>query len=273
MAIRKAKQPQSGPEVAKRGKDQKDKYFSKVVGKALDVLEILKRSGAPLSLNELTLQVGLAKSSVFRILHTLEIAGYLERSEAGHYVLSLDVRPLVPAYLRTKLMDAAVPRLRELNRRYSETVSLAILFNNHIEVVAVEESPRLIRMGNTVGRIIPPHASSLGKAITAFQPEERRQQLLRSYELHKFTENTIVDEVELKKELEQVRSRGYSTDQEESVSEGCCFGVPVLAKNDEAIAAMSVSIPKTRAPQGALQKELIAALRSAAKEIGEALKD
>ena len=50
-------------------------------------------------------------------------------------------------------------------------------FENRIEVVATVESPHLIRMGNTVGRILPPHASSLGKAVTAFQREEVRDRL------------------------------------------------------------------------------------------------
>ena len=80
-------------------------------------------------------------------------------------------------------------------------------------------------MGNTVGRIVPPHASSLGKAVAAFQSEDVRDRLVRSYGIHRFTEHTVTDEVELKLEFERVRSRGYSTDEEESVLEGCCFGV------------------------------------------------
>lgn len=273
MARGKVRKGRSAAKTGRPAAKAKDKYFSKVLGKALDILELLKRSASPLSLNELTLQVGVAKSSVFRILHTLEVAGYLERNQAGQYRLSPDIRPLVPAYLQTELMEVALPRMKELNRRFSETVNLALLFNNHIEVVAVEESPQLIRMGNTVGRILPPNASSLGKAITAFQPEERREQLLRSYGLHAFTENTIVDEVELKRELERVRSRGYSTDREESAREGCCFGVPIFAKGEEAVGAISLSIPKTRVPQGAQQKELVAALQEAARQISRALQD
>lgn len=57
---------------------------------------------------------------------------------------------------------------------------LAVLFDNHIEVVAVIESPDLIKMSQTVGRIIPPHASSLGKALTAFQPEAVQERLPRT---------------------------------------------------------------------------------------------
>ncbi|MGH9341086.1 MAG: IclR family transcriptional regulator [Acidobacteriota bacterium] len=271
MVVRKVKASLSPPSGGKRTRRKENKYFSKVVGKALDILEILKRSGTPLSLNELTREVGLTKSSVFRILHTLDVAGYLDRNEAGQYMLSSDVRPLVPAYLQRKLIEAAVPRMKELNRRFSETVSLAILFTNHIEVAAVEESPRLMRMGNTVGRIIPPHASSLGKAITAYQPEQRREKLLRSYGLHVFTERTVTDEVELKRELEKVRAEGYSTDQEESTREGCCFGVPILGEADHAIGAISISMPKTRVPKEIEQEELIAALQKVVREIAKEL--
>ncbi|MDA2925190.1 IclR family transcriptional regulator [Acidobacteria bacterium AH-259-L09] len=261
--------PNIGPLGTRGPRPKEDKYFSKVVGKALRILEILKRNSYPLSLNELTSKVGLAKSSVFRILHTLEVGGYLERNEAGHYSLSSDVRPLVPAYLLSKLIQTATPRMKELNRKFPETVSLAILFNNHIEVAAVVESPQLIRMGNTVGRIIPPHASSLGKSITAHQTEERREKLLRSYGLYLFTDKTITDEAELKHEFERVCARGYSTDVEESTSDGCCFGAPIFGNREQAIAAISISIPKMRSPRGKDQRELIAALQSVAKDISE----
>ena len=122
-------------------------------------------------------------------------------------------------------------------------------------------------MGNTVGRIVPPHASSLGKAIAAFQPEDVRERLVRSYGIHRFTEHTVTDEVELKREFERVRSRGYSTDEEESVLEGCCFGVPILDAHGDAIAAISVSSPKMRMRDEQLQKRLVAALRRAAGSV------
>ena len=251
---------------------KENKYFSKVLGKALDILEILKKSSKPLSLNELTQKVGLAKSTVFRILHTLEVSGYLYKNEAGQYSLSFDIRPLIPTYLLTKLIDIASPRMKDLNRTFRETISLAIVFDNHIEVVAVMESPQTIRMGNTVGRIIPPHASSLGKSIGAFQPEEQREKLLRSYGLNSFTEKTITDEVELKRELERVRARGYSTDLEESVADGCCFGAPIFADADQAIAAISLSMPKMRLDKGTTQQEVVAAVKHAAEEISSELR-
>jgi DNA-binding IclR family transcriptional regulator len=249
-----------------------DKYFSKVVGKALAALDELRASPEALSLNELTQRIGLAKTSLFRILHTLEKAGYLERDAAGLYRAPESLRPMASGRLQQQFVNAAMPRLKALNREFRETVSLAMLFDNHIEVVATMESPHLIRMGNTVGRILPPHASSLGKAITAFQPEERRESLIHSYGLHRFTEHTITDELELKRELERIRQTGRSFDAEESTLEGSCFGAPIRGADHAVIGAISLSMPKMRLRSDAERDRVIAAIARAAAEISEELR-
>ncbi|MGH9370947.1 MAG: IclR family transcriptional regulator [Vicinamibacterales bacterium] len=253
------------------GRQRTDKYFSKVIGKALDIIAILRSSAQPLSLNELTLRLELTKSSVFRILHTLEVSGYIERDAAGRYALAADLRASAPGQLRSALVEAAMPALKELSREFRETVSLAMRFENRVEVIATIESPHLIRMGNTVGRIVPPYASSLGKAVAAFQHEEVRDRLVRSYGIHRFTDHTVTDEVELKREFELVRSRGYSTDHEESVLEGCCFGAPILDASGDALAAISLSSPKMRIREETLQKRVVAALRRAADGVARKL--
>jgi IclR family acetate operon transcriptional repressor len=262
-----ARTPQARP----GARERTDKYFSKVVGKALDVIAILRSSAQPLSLNDLTHGLELAKSSVFRILHTLEVSGYIERDSAGRYTVTADLQAGAPGQMRAALVEAALPALKELSREFGETVSLAMRFENRVEVIATLESPHLIRMGNTEGRILPPHASSLGKAIAAFQPEAVRDRVVRSYGIHRFTEHTVTDEVKLKREFEVVRSRGYSTDREESVLEGLCFGVPILDAHGDAIAAISVSSPKMRMRDEPLQKRVVAALRRAADTVSRAL--
>ena len=118
--------------------------------------------------------------------------------------------------------------MQQLSRQLRETTSLAALFDNRIEVIAVVESPQPIRMSNIVGHILPPNASSLGKAITAFQNEERREKLLRSYGVYRFTEHTITDRTDLDREYARVREQKFATDLEESVSDGHCFGVPIF---------------------------------------------
>jgi IclR family acetate operon transcriptional repressor len=262
--------------MAKLGRKQilagDDKYYSKVVGKALDLLEILKKSRAPIPLGDLTREIGLAKSSVFRILYTLEAAGYVDKDVAGHYQLSPDIRPLVPTYFVQDVLESAVPGIQQLQREFPETISLGVLFDNHIEVVSVAESPQRIRMGNTVGRIIPPHASSLGKVLTAHQDDTDRDRILRSYGLHAFTPKTVTDEVELRAELETVKTVGFATDAEENTLGGCCLGAPIR-RNNEVVAAISVSMPSARFPSGEGRDALARATITAADTIAAAFSE
>ncbi|MGH9627068.1 MAG: IclR family transcriptional regulator [Bryobacteraceae bacterium] len=253
-------------------KTQEPQYYSRAVAKALDLLEILGNSRQPLALHELAARVSLTKASAFRLLFTLESTGYVRKDQAARYTLKHEIRRSVRDKLIKTLLEAAAPFLRELTREFRETTGLAALFENHIEVIAVVESPQAIRMGNTVGRILQPHASSLGKCITAWQPEERREHLLRSYGIGPMTEHTITDEQELYREFERIRERGYGADAQETCMEGFCYGAPIFSPEAEAFAAISMSLPKTRLGDAEHQKRIIQTVKRAAAGISGSLR-
>jgi IclR family acetate operon transcriptional repressor len=152
-----------------------------------------------------------------------------------------------------------------------ETVNLAALFENRIEVIAIEESPEMLRMSNVIGHILPPNASSLGKVITAFQCDERREKLIRSYGLYRFTPQTITDRSELQREFDRAREQGFAADREESVADGYCFAVPIFGKIGDVPAGVSVSLPKLRMRSAAQEKRLVEALKATAAQISAAL--
>ncbi len=237
---------------------------SRAVLKALEMLEFLRTVEGCVPLGAIASQVGLAKPSAYRLLHTLEKAGYLAVDAGGRYQMPERVRPAVPTRFLSRVLEAALPCMKELVRQHRETVSLAAVFENHAEVIHVMESPEIIRMGNVVGRILPPNSSSLGKAIVAFQNEDRRERLIQSYGVYRFTEASIVDTGELQQELESVRQRGFATDMEESVPHGCCYGVPIFGPTGQAIGAISMSMPKQRhtAERG---PQLVSAMHAAAR--------
>jgi IclR family acetate operon transcriptional repressor len=163
-----------------------------------------------------------------------------------------------------QVADASRPWMKNLSQEFRETISLAFLFENHIEVTAVIDSPHRVSMGNMVGSLIPPHASSLGKCIAAFQPDARRDMLLRSFGLVRFTPSTIVEEVTLNKELNLVRAQGYASDLEETTLGGCCLGAPIFGRDGNAVAAISISTPKMRFTN---QDRLITAVRDTAAAV------
>ncbi len=252
-------------------KGNRTQYLSRAVAKSLEMLELLQSVQSPMPLNEVARQVKLSKTSAFRLLCTLQASGYLTQHDTGNYDLVPEVRRIVSSRFLIRLLKAATPVMSDLGRELRETINLAALFENRVEVIAVEESPEVIRMTNVIGHILPPNASSLGKVISAFQNDERREKLLRSYGLYRFTEHTITDRTLLQREFDKSRAMGFATDREESVSDGYCFAVPILGASGEVPAGVSVSLPKLRMRNAAQEENYVKSLQAAAARISEAL--
>lgn len=267
--VRRTRSKAAEPAKTSRGKDQ---YFSRAVAKALEALEVLQAGDGPMALNEVAQRLQLSKTSAFRLLRTLEVSGCLAASDGGKYALAPGVHAVVSTQTVARLRRAAIARLQHLGRQLRETTSLAALFDNRIEVIAVVESPQQIRMSNVVGHILPPNASSLGKVITAFQTEERREKLLRSYGMYRCTDHTITDRTELDQEFGRVRQQGFATDLEESVCDGHCFAVPIFGPAGDVGAAVSVSLPKARDRDSDRREAILAALRVVADQIAADLR-
>jgi DNA-binding IclR family transcriptional regulator len=261
---RGARTKAAAPPVKSRDKDQ---YFSRAVAKALEALEVLQAADGPMALHEVAQRLQLSKTSTFRLLRTLETSGCLRAGEWGKYSLAPGVNSLVSTLTVARLLRAGIPLMQQLSRQLRETTSLAALFDNRIEVIAVVESPQPLRMSNIVGHILPPNASSLGKVITAFQHEERREKLLRSYGVYRFTDHTITDRADLEREYARVREQKFATDLEESVSDGHCFGVPIFGSTGDVGAAISLSLPKARVGDDDRRKSILAALGATAGQI------
>jgi DNA-binding IclR family transcriptional regulator len=244
-----------------------DKYFSRAVSKALEVLEMLQNEANAMSLNDVAKRTKLSKTSAFRLLRTLEVTGYAALDGRGQYKLAPGIHAVAPTQGLGKLIKAATPILHSVNEEFSETTSLAALFENRIEVVAVVESTHDLRMSNVVGHILPPNASSLGKVIIAFQTSPQRERLLRSFKIYRFTENTITDQKELSREYENIRTQQFAVDREECAPGGICFSVPIFGEGGQVSAAISLSMPKSRLRDPEHENEILATLRAAADQI------
>jgi DNA-binding IclR family transcriptional regulator len=242
-------------------------YLSRAVSKSLKVLELLQSARSPMGLQEIARRIQLSKTSTFRLLRTLEAAGCLVSVGSGEYRLAPGIHSVVPTLWLARLLRVASVRMQELNNQLRETVSLAALFDNRVEVVAVIESPQIIKMSNVVGHILPPNASSLGKVIAAFQSHEQREKLLRSYGFWHFTEHSITDPAKIQEEFSRVLADKFATDREESVPDGICFGVPVFNSSGEVNVALSASVPKMRVRDREHEKAIVAALRATAENI------
>ncbi len=225
---------------------EKQKYMVPVVEGTFCILEELANSGA-LSLNEVTQRTGMAKSTVFRILTTLNQLGYIVRDGDRTYYLSHAIGKLISKEAYTDaLRRTAMPHMLELRDVYGETVNLGELEYDKVTYVEVVPSEYALRLHERPGATVSIHASALGKAILAFSDEASAAGMLQSRVLPALTPNTITAPDQLIGELKRVRDRGYALDKGETSLLATCIAAPILNAQQHAIAAVSISGPSSR---------------------------
>lgn len=223
-----------------------EQYHLKAIARALDVLECFDDGQTVLNLREISSKVELPESSLFRILMTLKGQGYLLQNEDGSYRLP-DKLLYGRIYERAEQFRRALrPYLRRLAVRFDETASLAYHFGDQVRVLDAVETFQEIRMTNHPGRVLPPHCSSLGKAVAAFQEPAVIERMLQVYGLYRRTEFTIVDRQVLAEEFAKIRLQGYAFDRQETILGGICIGAPITTEDKRVRGAISISTPLLR---------------------------
>jgi len=247
-------------------------YFSKTIGRALDVLECFTDEDSVFSLNEVAQLVHLPGPSLFRILLTLESRNYLVRNPDGSYRLARKLLIGKLAERSERLIEIIHPELQKLSSRFNETASLAFLIDDRIQVLDTVETFHEIRVSNRPGRVLPPHCSALGKTITAFQQLSLSERILEVYGLNQRTAKTLTDRTALQSEFERIRTQGYALDNEESIEGGVCVSAPIMLRKGRVVAALSLSTPVVRMNPKRLQ-EVIRAVKESAALVSEALQE
>ncbi len=220
----------------------------KSVSRALDIIALVSMKKEGLGVTEIANQMDINKSSVYRILTTLAQYGYIEQDvDSGRYRLGytfLDIS--------SKLLDSidirteAKPYLQELGKVTDEVIHLVVY--DHDEVVYIEkyEGTETLRMHSKVGRRAPMHCTGVGKAILAYLPAAKSDDIINRKGLPVHTKYTITDRAKFLSELEAVKQRGYALDLQENEVGITCIAVPIFDHAGNAVAALSVSGPTIR---------------------------
>jgi DNA-binding IclR family transcriptional regulator len=220
----------------------------KSVKKAIEVLEALAETENGIGITQLSRELNLPKSTIHQILSTLKSVRFVEQnSEDKKYHLGLRIFELgnvVQSQLQ--LRKIAYPYLYNLSRKVNETTYLVVLEGDRIVYIDCVESTARLRAHPLFGIRVPLHCTSLGKAIMAFLPEAKINEIIYEDGLERFTENTITDPQALKQELKGIRKRGYAIDNMEHEEGIRCVGAPIRNHQKEVFAAISASGPSQR---------------------------
>ena len=221
-----------------------------VADRAFDVLELLATSDYEISLSQVHERLGLAPSTVHRVLNNLVARGYASQNSAsrlyGPGPKLLEIASRASTNTIFSLQSLARPILRELTIATGETANLALHRADRVVYVDQVESAHLVRMFTEVGHQAPLYCTSVGKAILAVLPHHQREDYLASVQFQSFTPNTLRDREQLRDELQQAWTRGYAVDDEEREIGVRCVAAAIRDHQGRCVAGLSISGPTTR---------------------------
>jgi DNA-binding IclR family transcriptional regulator len=221
----------------------------KAVERALEILLYLNRQAEPVGISQISKDLGIYKSTVFRTLQTLESQHFVEQhKDSGKYGLGV---VYISMASKINTHDIYRPFAASLHKEFNEAVNVSILdassagVYRSIIVLKEDSKDNILSVSPRVGSVMDCYCSSVGKCLLAFSPNIS-ERTLKNYKFVRYTVNTITDVPALLAEIRKVREQGYAVDDEEQEIGLTCVGVPILDRKGEAVAAMSVSGPTQR---------------------------
>lgn len=234
------------------------------VERALDVILTLYNNGREMGITEISKELGLHKSTVHRILVTLEKRNFVYQNlENDKYWLGNKLFAIgLLVGEKISIIDTVRPYAKELFNEFKEVVNVSILdkytFDGYKSIIILKEfdEKAMLSVHPNLGSSTVAYASSVGKCLLA-NSENIDYAKIKNQSMIKFTEHTITGYDELIDELKRVREQGYAIDDEEQELGLTCIGAPILDRNGFAIAAISISGPSSRMRMGDFNEKII----------------
>ncbi len=239
------------------------------VDRALTILGILARLGEA-GVTEIAGELGVHKSTAFRLVATLESHGMVEQNEdRGKYRLGVGVLRLAGATTaRLDVVQEARPVVRKLAADTGETVNVAVLSDRSVLYLDQVAGQSALQAHNWVGQHIPLHATSNGKVLlSGLSPAEVDQRVPR---LTAYTPTTVTSRARLRRELVEVREQGYAVAVDELELGLTAIAAPIHNAHGDVIASLSVSGPTFRLGEARV-KEVVPVVTDAADEVSRRL--
>jgi IclR family KDG regulon transcriptional repressor len=236
------------------------------VDRALTIIKLVSSRKGGIGVTELANKLGLNKSSIFRILETLVLHGFIEQNkETKKYKLGYQFLELSTKLLESiDIRQEAIPFLRQLEEISNEVIHLVIYSQKEAVYIEKLEGNETLRMHSQVGRRAPLHCTSAGKVILAHLPVNEVKEIIQMYGLPRHTEKTITTEEELFENLSIIRKQQYGIEREENETGITCIAVPLFNHLGEVAGAISISGTALR-----MNDDKIAAIKDTLIEVGQ----
>jgi IclR family KDG regulon transcriptional repressor len=236
-----------------------EKGTVRAVERALDILLCFSGTETELGLSDIAKRIGLHKSTVHRLLASLESKGFVRRNPATEkYRLGWSVLELVSNINRSDDLSMIVlPEMTRLRDQLGETISLYTRAGmERIRIQAVESNQPVRRVAN-IGMRLPLYVGASGKVLLAFADEP----------LEDFMNDPSwpkdLNRDEFRHAIQTVREQGYAVSIEEREAGAAAVAAPIFSRNGQIVAALSVSGPVDRFTKEAVERFAVAVRQSA----------
>ncbi|RSM56709.1 transcriptional regulator [Actinoplanes sp. ATCC 53533] len=208
------------------------------VDHALHLAVVLQQEG-PLRVSDAAERLGVSPSTAHRLLAMLVYRGFAEQRPDRRYEAGDVLRPSPATRAPVALLrQAALPHLQKLVEQVQESVNLLVLAGTDTRFIATAECTQVLRVGSRAGRTLPAHLTSGGKALLAALPADELTAL--------YAEHPEVDLPRLRRELTQVRSRGFAINDQRTEAGLTALAVPIRDPRESAVAAIAIAMPTAR---------------------------
>ncbi|BCJ86965.1 IclR family transcriptional regulator [Effusibacillus dendaii] len=239
---------------------EQEKGTVRSVERALDILLCFSGMEMELGLSDIAKKVNLHKSTVHRLLTSLESRGFIRRHpQTEKYRLGWSVLELVSnVYQSDDLSSIVLPEMTQLRDEVGETISLYIrVGNERIRTQAVESNQPVRRVAN-IGQRLPLHVGASGKVLLAWLDSHLLDEVMNDPSWPK-----DLPKRPFKEALQQTREKGYAISIEERETGAAAVAVPIFGRDKQIVAALSISGPVDRFTDKAVNRFIPAAQRTA----------
>lgn len=218
-----------------------------MLSKALDILEYIAACPDGVTAAGIGTALGIAKSSAFVLLSTLDSRGYVQKGPDGRYTIGLRAFETGARFLDNNDFYRYTGQvLADLVAAVDETAHCAVLDGAMVVYLSKWECNQAVRMVSSIGKRVPAHATAIGKALLCGKTDEEVRALYAGQPLLQLTPHTLSSLDELLRQLHEVRATGFAHEREESTPGVECLAVPVRDRAGRVKAGISLSIPLQR---------------------------
>lgn len=237
--------------------------------KATEVMSLFSRPPHVLGLTEIAKLLGMERSAVQRILHTLHAAGWLRKDPISRrYSPSIRFLEGAFGYLSSDpLMQNAAPHVISLSRETRETVNVARLDGTDIVYVTRLPAQRAAYVSTVIGRRLPALNTSSGRAVLSTLSEAEIEEACATWPLGRYLTTTTTDRGLIRDQIQEARANGYAVAEEQLLPNELDLAAPIRDQSGQAIGSVQIAVSNLRWNRARLRDELAPALVDASKAI------